>query len=632
MGALLMFFGLIGCNAVAQVGQPSKKEIKRYNEAVQNYVLREDEGALEILDELLKRNPTYFEALMLKSQITEGQRQWGASANALVEALKFHPEQQLRWLEHALALLHKSGSYDSAFHWMQHAESLESWAWKDSILRLSILFAWEAFQHPVQIDPRPLQGDVNTSNPEYYPALYAAGDRMVITRQIGGKGRYQGQEDFFEVAKEGEEWNVVRPLFEINTTGNEGAPTIRGDGRRIIFTACAGIDGSYGARQGMGSCDLFVSEWDANDGSYREAVNLERVNSKAWESQPSLSADGQSLLFVRAYQSESQKKTVQDIYQCDLLNDGSWSAPRRLPPHINSPGREENPILHPDGQTLFFASDGLPGMGGMDLYISRREPNGEWGMPKNLGYPINTHSDENSLQVFPNGSKALFATDRLESGNLDLWEFELPETSRAQEVTLWKGRVINSKTGLPVDATVQVLDALGSVISIQSTDSRDGRFTLTFPSEKSVIVQVEHPDFAFYSANLDAEKFKKEVSIELTPLEVGTMISLQDVRFEIGSAVLDTVFQPELIQLAKTMLQSEIRIRVIGHTDAQGVDAENLVLSYERASAVKDYLVSLGVKTERVEMEGKGEMDPIASNETEEGRSMNRRTEILVID
>lgn len=628
---LLTFIGMMPGWLAAQQALPSKKEIKQYNEAVQKYVLRDEAEALEVLEEILKRNPAYFDALMLKSQILEGQRQWRSSADVIVQAVEYHPQQQLRWLEHALELLHKSGSYETAANWMAHAEALEGWAWKDSLLRLSISFAWQSFQNPVEIHPNPLLGDVNTANPEYYPAIYASGDRMVITRQIGGQNRYQGQEDFFEIAKEGDEWNVVRPLYEINTMGNEGAPTIRGDGRRIIFTACAGIDGSYGSREGKGSCDLFVSEWDANEGVYREAENLNRVNSKAWESQPSLSADGQTLLFVRAYRSESQK-TVQDIYQCDLKSDGSWSPPRRLPAHINSLGREENPVLHPDGQTLYFASDGHPGMGGMDLFISRKEENGDWGMPMNLGYPINTQADENSLQVFPNGSKALFASDRLDIGNLDLWEFDLPKSSRAQEVSLWKGRVVNARTGRPVAATVQVLEESGSVVSLQSTDAKDGRFTLTFPSETSVIVQVEHPDFAFYSAGFDADKVQEEVAIELTPLEVGTVISLKDVRFETGSAVLDEVFQPELIQLSKTMLQSEIRIRVIGHTDGLGVDTENLVLSFERASAVRDYLVSLGVKTDRIEMEGRGETEPIGSNETEEGRSMNRRTEILVID
>ena len=157
---------------------------------------------------------------------------------------------------------------------------------EDSLLDASVRFAAQAIAAPVELNLAPLRGTVNSEAPEYYPALFATGDRMIFTRQIGGDARMTGQEDFFE-AKLSEDgtWNVSRELSEINTSGNEGAPTVRGDGRQLIFTACDGLDGRYGRRTGQGGCDLFYADLDVENRFQRE-TNLEAVNSKAWESQP----------------------------------------------------------------------------------------------------------------------------------------------------------------------------------------------------------------------------------------------------------------------------------------------------------------------------------------------------------
>ncbi|MGB1123001.1 MAG: OmpA family protein, partial [Flavobacteriales bacterium] len=426
-------------------------------------------------------------------------------------------------------------------------------------------------------------------------------------------------------------WNVSRELVEINTPGNEGAPTVRGDGRQLIFTACDGLDGRYGRRTGEGSCDLFYADLDVLENQFEREMNLEAVNSKAWESQPSLSADGRWLFFVRAYRTQDGR-VVQDIFQAERQADGAWSRPSRLPSSINTPGREENPVLHSDGKTLYFASNGHAGMGGLDLFVSRWQPDGSWSQAENLGFPINSSGDENSLQVFPDGRTALFATDREAPGNLDLWQFELPGFAAAASVALWRGEVLDADSQRPIRASVHVLDHLGNVVGTQSSSEIDGAFTLTFPATERVILQVEEEGYGFYSKAFEPTVGQEPfVSIELQRLEVGTVLVLRDVRFERSSAALDPSFQPDLEQLARTMQNAEFRIRIAGHTDGEGSAQRNQTLSEERALSVVRFLEAFGIDGSRMETIGYGMSQPIATNETEEGRALNRRTEIEII-
>ena len=625
-----IFFGL-GNSSYAQSSK--KRALKSYEQATYLYSQGRRDEALVELESALRVDPLFFEAYMLKSQIYEKRKDWDNALVPLLRATEAHPDKRQKWLESLIRLSYRAGRYDEAFDAMQEGYTNSDWSMKDQLLNQSVRFAKMAFESPTELDPSALGGDVNTDDPEYYPALFASGDRMIFTRELDYPGRSFGQEDFYEAERVGEVWQTVRPIAEINTTRNEGAPSIRGDGRLLVFTACAGVDGSYGNRSGEGSCDLFQSNFNVKTSAYNEAINLSQLNSTSWESQPALSADGQQLYFVRAFRSKESNELVQDIYISERNEAGLWMQPSRLSDVINTAGREENPFLHSDGVSLYFASDGLPGMGGMDLYVSRKSEDGSWSTPENLGYPINTSGDENSLQVFADGRHAIFATDREEPGNLDLWEFELPEAVSANAVALWQGGVFDSKTRTPVSARVQVLNKAGVILSTQRSNPDDGQFTLSYSNEEEVIVQVEHPDFAFFSTTLQgASELDSFVPIPLERLRVGMTMTLRDVRFEKSSADLADSFQPELEQLAKTMLQSEIRIEIIGHTDGDGSFENNMILSRQRAESVADFLEKRGVDRTRMELLSLGASVPIQSNDTDEGNAMNRRTEIVVIN
>lgn len=636
-----LFFGL-SASLIAQSDLTStdKRARKAYEAGLEHYLHGRIDDALDELASATERDPAFFEAIMLQGQIFDESGNADEAASRFIAGYALHPSRFPQGRLRLCQLLHRSGRYVDGLLALSEAQRLPEWeaAWQQAPewqqVAAHLNFAAEAVAHPVELVSHPLVGEVNTPAPEYYPAMTADGQTLLFTRQIGGRTAFEGQEDFFTAVRTESGWGGVRPLKGINTPANEGAPTLQGDGKRLVFTACSTVESGYGSRTGKGSCDLFESEWNDREATFELGTNLGAPNTGVWESQPSLSADGATLLFVRATRATRDRPAQQDIFESQRLPDGSWSAAVPLPAPINTPGSEANPVLHPDGTTLYFVSDGHPGMGGLDLFRSERQPDGTWGVPVNLGYPINTHHDESSVLVTPDGRWALFATDRDDPGNLDLWELQLPEALAAREVRVVRGRVFDVTSGAPVAAAVDVVTPEGLAIARVASDPGSGAFELPMPEGDALRFRVDHPHYAFYSELViwDDVDASERIEIGLTRFEVGTVLTLKDVRFASGSAALERVFQPELEQLAALLLANEERVQIIGHTDNRGTPAANLGLSLARAEAVRDYLAEKGVPADRMQVEGQGDAAPIAPNETESGRALNRRTEIVVID
>ena len=411
---------------------------------------------------------------------------------------------------------------------------------------------------------------------------------------------------------------------------------MRGD-RFIIFTKCAGVDGSYGEGiRGAGSCDLFISRRIGERWTKPDNLGTP-VNSRNWESQPSLASDGKTLYFVRATQAGDGLKGM-DIYVSTLGDDGAFGKPEPLGKSINTPFQEESVQIHPDGRTLYFSSDGHPGMGGLDIYVSRKKADGAWGEPENLGYPINTSGDENSLLVGSNGEVAYFASDRPGGmGDLDLYEFSLPESSRASAVNYIHGKVTDKTTGKPVEADVQLLDlATEKLATAAYSDPKTGEFLVCLPVGRDYALNASAEGYLFFSQNYNIAQGSKEkpfaLDVPLSPITAGSTIALRNIFFNTASAEILPASNTELDILVRLMKGNPtMRIEVGGHTDNVGADAENQKLSEQRAQAVANFISGYGVDAARVTSKGYGETKPLGSNETEEGRAQNRRTEITVL-
>jgi outer membrane protein OmpA-like peptidoglycan-associated protein len=502
-------------------------------------------------------------------------------------------------------------------------------------------FAARAILQPVPFEPKNLGPAVNSADPEYFPCITADDATLIYTRRVKAPEiEYYGMQEDFYVSHRGADgaWQAARPIPTVSTAQyNEGAGTLTPDGRFIIFTKCALEDGSYGGTmRGLGSCDLFISRRVGDRWSPPENLGPP-VNSRNWESQPSMSSDGRTLYFVRGVRKGSGISDM-DIHVTSLQQDGTWSKPEKLGPQVNTPGQEESVQIHPDGRTLYFSSDGHPGFGGLDIYVSRMQDDGTWGKALNLGYPINTGGDENSLLVSADGEVAYFASDRPGGmGDLDLYGFELYPEARPVAVSFIKGKVTDKSNGQPVEADVELFDlASGKLATAAYSDPKTGEFLVCLPRGRSYALNAGAEGYLFFSKNydvsVDASAEATDLDVPLSPLTSGSVIALRNIFFNTASFELLPTSNAELDKLA-TLLKNNptLRIELGGHTDNVGADAANMVLSDQRANAVRDYVVAKGIDSGRITAKGYGETKPVAANESEEGRALNRRTEVTVL-
>jgi outer membrane protein OmpA-like peptidoglycan-associated protein len=448
----------------------------------------------------------------------------------------------------------------------------------------------------------------------------------------------KGNEDIWTSAFRDGAWTPAIPIDEpviegidrvvsVNSYDNDGAHTIAPTGRFLFFTSC-------GRPRGFGSCDLYFSKRSGNEWG-KPTILVPPINTGAWETQPCISADGKQLFFVSNREGGIGRG---DIYVSTIMDNGSFSPPENLGAAINTSGNEDKPFIHPDGITLYFSSDGHPGFGQRDLFMSRKE-NGKWTTPINLGGQINSSGDESAIFINALGTKAYISKQNMDkpSRDYDIYSFDLPELYRPNRVTYIKGIVTNIKTNQPLKASVKVqnIEKNEPYMSI-SSDDKNGDFMLTLVADKVYGFDVLKEGFSFYSKNYTFAKSEdntpQSLEIKLQPLESGTKFELRNVFFETGKFELKPESSNELNYIVEIMTKSpNIKIQILGHTDNVGQEENNQLLSENRAKAVLEYIRSKGISIERLQSKGFGASKPISPNSTEEGRAQNRRTEIEIL-
>jgi outer membrane protein OmpA-like peptidoglycan-associated protein len=483
-------------------------------------------------------------------------------------------------------------------------------------------FSINAVQHPVPFKPVNMGAAINTADDEYLPTATADESTIIFTRKINNN------EDFYKSVKVDGQWQTATYLSDqINTPNyNEGAQSISQDGKFLFFTGCNRPDG-------LGRCDIYIAQKKGDD--WGKPFDLPPpINTPGWESQPSISSDGRTLYFV------SNRKGGYGGYDIwkSTLTDKGWGEPENLGPNINTAYDEQSPFIHPDDSTLYFCSNGWPGLGGMDLFVSRLSKDGQWQKPENLGYPINTSGDENGLTLTANGKDAFFSSNNLDGfGGYDIYTFELPANLRPHIVTYVKGKVADAKTKQPLEAAVEIIDLQKNTPVYQDySDAEDGNFLATLTSGKNYGLNISKSGYLFYSENFSLvgheAKNPFNISVFLEPIEIGNKVILNNIFFETNKFALQTESLAELDKLVEFMkLNPTLHIEISGHTDDVGNDQANQILSENRAKSVYNYLVSNRVDATRLVYKGYGKTQPIAPNTTDEGRQKNRRTEFKII-
>ncbi len=496
-------------------------------------------------------------------------------------------------------------------------------------------FIDSALQKPVPYLPKRLSDSVNILGANYRAIFNLEETELYFTNQMNR------QEDIYVSSRDSNgNWLPAQPFAAVNTDGNEGSHALSADGKTFIFTAC----NRYIMSTGADACDIYITKKVGNKWSEAKRIS-KAINSEYFESQPSLSADGKTLFF--ASNRPGGFGNI-DIWFSEFKN-GNWTKPRNCGAKINTPYDDEMPFIHPDGKTLYFSSEGHPGMGEKDIFVSKRLDDTTFSDPVNLGYPINSFSDDVGLTVSANG-KTAFLAKKIEDKffRMDLFTFDLPENKRAQPVSYIKCRVKNAVTLQTVVADVEISDLWANKKIFQQKTDEAGEFIVALNRDKKFAVNVAAKGFIFFSENLDLAENKSSAmpyvkDIFLQPITDSIVVSqnkpakepvatvLKNVFFETNKAELTAISHFELDKLVKLLLDnSNMKIEIRGHTDNIGKPVDNKILSEKRAKAVFDYLISNGIAANRLRFSGKGETLPIDTNSTDSGRANNRRTDFQV--
>ncbi len=636
-----VFFGLIFFCADLAVAQgelttDNKKAIKYYNEANNLLRQRQFNSALIELSKAVEKDPDFTEAYLKMAGIFRTLANFQYAADYYQKAVDSRPNHKLN----RGAYLYLGDHYFYEGQYLQSKVMIESFLGypqlkpanekRGRFILGNVEFALVNIQKPIEFDPKPLPSPLNNFRLQYFPVLTVDNNTIIFTRRLGTDPRHD--EDIYISQKDSAgRWNEpVSISGNINSRMNEGTCTISADGKTLIFTSCQDSNS-------FGSCDLYISR--KTGGQWISPTNIGKpINSSSWESQPSLSADGRTLYFVS---NRSGGKGKRDIYYSWLNDKEEWQTPLNLGDTINTEEDDISPFIHVNGQSLYFASEGHLGFGGLDLYLTEKDSIG-WSKPKNLGYPLNDNNDQASLFIGANGSKGYYSHEKsdLIRGLIDskILEFDVPETARVKRKSNFlTGRVYDSETNDYLSAVIELFDLeTGKKVSVVQSDPVDGSYSVVLTEGGDYGVYATSHGYLYKNQNynyVEKVSFKPEVlDIYLDPLKTGNITVLNNIFFDYNSYELKEKSVTELQEVINLLQDNpELNVEIGGHTDNVGSKEYNHTLSLNRARAVLDYLILHNIEDLRVLIKGYGAVQPLVPNDSEENRSKNRRIEFKIL-
>lgn len=504
---------------------------------------------------------------------------------------------------------------------------------KDALLEARL--KKKLYDDPIDFKPKTVK-KVSTISDEYLVSISPDQQSLYFTRRSKKVNRRDGPaasarlvEEFSKAERtEAGDFTMGAPMpSPFNQSYNEGGPSITADNTELYFTVCEDLSGYK-------NCDIYWSEVDAygywsTPRSVGDHINLRN----AWESQASVSANGDKLFFTS---NREGGKGGLDIYVCSRLEDGGWSDPQNLGNTINSKDNEKSPFIHSDSKTLYFTSDGHQGLGGLDIFYARMQSDTLWQAPLNIGYPINTENDDLGLVVSLDGKTAFFASNVISQGSgWDIFSFDMPEFARPEEVILVSGSLKSDPEESLKTSTLEIKNLKTKEVTQIKVDQETGNYARVIQTkpDEDLIISVRKKGLAFSSSYIKPQSTGLVVKTQLqaVELEVGREYKLNDINFGTNSYALDAVSRNVIEEFILYLKDNpELKADIQGHTDNVGDDQDNLVLSKNRAKTVYDYVVNQEISPARVSHHGYGESRPIDDNSTEDGRARNRRTVFVV--
>ncbi len=607
----------------------SKKAKKNYELAMQQVDYGDYSKALEFLNLALNTDANYLDALLSKAGILSELKRYELAVDFYEKAFIVDNAASKDYLFVYSIALGGLGEFKKALNAVDrflalpnlNATSIQAARYRKKCFEFALTLQ-EIYPERRQAHVLHLGDSINSSVSEYYPTMTIDGNELIITRRT----RNAADEDFYSSIKVEGVWRNAIPLKgKVNTLFKEGGQQITPDGKWMVFSA-------KDYPEGLGSFDIYLSV--QTDDGWSERIHAgNAINTEYWESAPCLSPDKKQLYFSS---DRPGGYGGTDLYVSTLMANGKWSTPQNLGPTVNTPGDESCPFMHADNQTLYFNSNGHLGYGGTDLYLTQKTNQG-FSVPQNLGYPINTIDDEGSLFVAADALTGFLASDRGDSkGGLDIYSIQLYEGIKPNLCSWLTGRIYDSLTSTGLPGMVEVIDLTTKQVVSAIDAEDDGSYLAILPAGKNYALNVSKKGYLFYSGRfIMKETITQErvlYDIPLQPLQKGTKIVLKNIQFASGSFDLLPESFIELDKLVNLLIENpKLKVQITGHTDNIGSQKDNLELSNQRAEVVLAYLTGKQISTERVVAKGMGAQEPIADNDSPNGRALNRRTEILIL-
>jgi outer membrane protein OmpA-like peptidoglycan-associated protein/tetratricopeptide (TPR) repeat protein len=656
--ALSLFSILMVCLSLPSKAQDScapiesKKAQRIYEQAMGEFKKKNLGDAYTLCKRILEEEPGCAEAYLMMGMINfqRSVPNYEAAEKNLVKAIELCPGIHPYAYFYLGKIAYTDQKYPDAVRYLEYfmkdvdkIKTDSDYDWAEKALRY-MKFSEQMTRNPVPFDPVPLR-NICSSQDEYLPILSPDNEMALFTRVIKQPPnkndlipKERQVERFMYAERKGYAFDPGEEMpYPFNQSDNEGGASLTVNNKFLVYTRCRTVQGGN-----YYNCDLCYSEF--RHGQWEEIKNLgKNVNlPDAWDSQPSITADGTAIYFV------SDRKGGYggyDIYKTVKDEKGKWGTPVNLGPTINTAGNEKSPFIHPDNHTLYFSSEGHMGMGGYDIFYSRMDEQGKWGKPKNIGYPINSIHDDVGFFVSTDGHYGYFASNKFQGiGGWDVFSFDLYPEARPEKVLLVKGELKIDDPAKqeelrpitePIKAKIELKNVSTRKVTEIPVDSLTGEYAAVVLFKNDYIMTVKKEGFGYESKYIAQEdttfKAPAKVDMIIKPIEVGQSYKLNDIYFATDSYELTAESRIVIDGFAEFLMENNtITISIEGHTDDVGNDEYNLTLSENRAKSVYEYLLTKGIEAGRLSYKGYGESKPVESNLTPLGRAKNRRTVFVI--
>ncbi len=605
--------------------------INKYQEAKKKLNQRKFNKSKKLLIQIINKNKNFIEAKILLTKLNQRLGKFNDCKKVLDEIAKNIPAKGFYHLKYEVSYMYyRCGLYKKALEIIDKILTKKinnKLKKKAKILKYNLGFSINAINNPIDFKPILMPKPLNKFAAQYFPVLSIDQNTILFT----GRADYTLSADesiYMSTKDEKGRWLEPKLISKsINTNNNEGACSLSSDGNILIFSA-------YERKENYGTCDLYISYKKGN--KWTKPKNLgPNINSKGWQSQPSLSADGKTLYFASKRKGNIGKK---DIWKSVLIK-GEWSKAINLGKIINSLGNEISPFLHPNGKTLFFASDRSPSLGGLDLYYSELI-NDKWTKPENLGYPINNFRDQVSLFITADGEKGYYAagTQKGIYYNGKLYEFKIPKKMLPNPVCVYiKGNIQVEKKEDQLNAKVYVYNIEKDKIELEiDITPENGNFCIPLNKGTNYTLYISKKKYIVQKININLKAvsikgINKQINLKIA--KSGQRQLLKNILFDFDKYDLKKEFESELRALIIFLKDNKnIKILIEGYTDNIGSKKYNKILSMKRAKAVYDYLINKGISSNRLKYKGLGQINNKKEVNDDGLRKIDRKVSFRIIN